>query len=60
MRLKNLIGTDSEAILGRLLRLPLRMLPGRMMMPVLTGLNKRYRWRVGSSINQCWMGNYES
>ncbi len=49
-----------DRFLGKLLRLPLRLLPGRAIMPVLSGINKGCRWRVGSSIHGCWLGIYES
>lgn len=52
------IGTDR--FLGKLLRLPLRLLPGRTVLSVRTGINKGYRWRVGSSIHGCWLGTYEA
>lgn len=51
---------DPASLTGRLLRLPLRLIPQRAVMPVLTGINKGCRWRVGSSIHGCWLGNYES
>jgi FkbM family methyltransferase len=45
--------------LGKLLRLPLRLLPKKQMLPVLSGINKGYKWRVGSHIHSCWIGTYE-
>lgn len=49
-----------NSFFGRLLRLPLRFLPGRTVVPVLSGINKGLRWRVGSNIHGCWLGTYES
>lgn len=49
-----------DRFLGKLLRLPLRLLPGRAIMPVLSGINRGCRWRVGSNIHGCWLGIYES
>ena len=45
--------------MGRLVRLPLRLLPKRMFLPVLSGINKGFRWRVGSHVHGCWIGIYE-
>ncbi len=60
MSLTKLTDINSNTFLGKLLRLPLRLLPGRMVVPVLRGINKGYRWRVGSNIHGCWLGTYES
>ncbi|MHB1300109.1 MAG: FkbM family methyltransferase [Burkholderiales bacterium] len=60
MNLTKLIDVNSDTLFGKLLRLPLRLLPGRMVVPVLRGVNKGYRWRVGSNIHGCWLGTYES
>lgn len=49
-----------DGLLGKLLRLPLRLMPGRALVPVLSGINKGYRWRVGSNIHGCWLGSYEA
>lgn len=45
--------------LGWLLRLPLRLLPKRAVVPVLRGINRGFAWRVGASIHGCWLGHYE-
>ncbi len=45
--------------LGRLLRLPLRLLPRGRAVPILTGPNRGFRWVVGSSLHRCWLGTYE-
>ena len=55
-----LIDISPNSFFGRLLRLPLRLLPDRMVVPVLSGINKGYSWRVGSNIHGCWLGTYES
>jgi len=54
------IDISPDTFFGRLSRLPLRLLPGRMVVSVLSGINKGYRWRVGSNIHGCWLGTYES
>lgn len=55
-----MLNTRYDSLAGRLLRLPLRLLPERAVMPVLSGINRGCRWRVGSSIHRCWLGYYES
>jgi FkbM family methyltransferase len=45
--------------LGRLVRLPLRLLPRRLPLPVLSGVNRGCRWTVGAGIHGCWLGTYE-
>ncbi len=54
------VDTNPNTFFGRLLRLPLRLLPGRTVVPVLRGINRGFRWRVGSNIHGCWLGTYES
>lgn len=54
------ISIDPASFAGRLLRLPLKLVPRDAVVPVLTGLNQGCRWRVGSSIHGCWLGSYES
>lgn len=50
----------SQSLVGRAVRLPLRLVPKRLLLPVLSGLNKGARWRVGSSSHGCWIGTYEA
>jgi len=46
---------------GRILRLPLRLVPRSAIVPVLTGINRGRRWIAGSaSTNGSWIGTYES
>ncbi|MBI5396252.1 MAG: FkbM family methyltransferase [Verrucomicrobia bacterium] len=49
-----------RSFLGRLLRLPLRQVPGRVRKPVLSGPLRGWKWVVGSSIRDCWLGSYEA
>ena len=60
MKFANPVDARANSFFGKLLRLPLRFLPGRMVVPVLRGVNKGYGWRVGSNIHGCWLGTYES
>jgi FkbM family methyltransferase len=60
MSLTKLVDIRPHTTFGKLVRLPLRLLPGRTVMPILRGINKGYKWRAGSSIHGCWLGIYES
>lgn len=48
-----------DSLPARIVRLPLRLIPKNLDVPVCLGLNRGYRWRVGSAIHSCWLGNYE-
>ncbi len=48
-----------DRVVGRLLRLPLRLLPPRAIVRVLRGPARGLRWRVGASVHGCWLGTYE-
>lgn len=50
---------DSTTLIGRFLRLPLRLLPKDKVIPVLSGPLRGMRWVVGSSNHGCWLGMYE-
>ncbi len=55
----NFSGVSRQTVVGKLLRLPLRLLPDGMAVPVLQGPLKGKRWLVGSSTHGCWLGSYE-
>lgn len=44
----------------RLLRQPLRLVPKGAVLPILGGVNRGLRWRVGAGIHRCWLGWYEA
>lgn len=44
---------------GKLLRLPLRLIPSDAVVPILTGPARGNKWVVGSAIHGCWLGIYE-
>lgn len=48
-----------QALIGRILRFPLRLIPKHTVVTVRTGLNRGMKWIVGSSIHGCWLGHYE-
>ncbi|MEW6594378.1 MAG: FkbM family methyltransferase [Thermodesulfobacteriota bacterium] len=56
----SLVNIHPQSAVGKLLRLPLRLLPKQMIVPVLSGINKGNRWRVGASVHGCWLGVYET
>jgi len=55
----NLSAVPYKSLLGKLLRLPLNLLPKEMEIPILQGKLRGYKWIVGSSIHGCWLGTYE-
>lgn len=50
---------SNSSLAGRLLRLPLHLLPRQLVMPVLQGPLAGTRWIVGASTHGCWLGTYE-
>jgi FkbM family methyltransferase len=44
---------------GRMLRLPLGLIPSSAWLPVLQGPLRGKRWIVGSGTHGCWLGSYE-
>lgn len=55
----NFSGISRQTVVGKLLRLLLRLIPNGMAVPVLQGPLKGKRWLVGSSPHGCWLGSYE-
>lgn len=48
-----------ELQLGKIARLPLRLVPRDMVVPILHGALRGKRWIPGSGIHRCWLGFYE-
>lgn len=46
-------------MLGKLLRFPLRFVPGNLVLPILQGRLRGYKWIAGSATHGCWLGDYE-
>ncbi len=44
---------------GRLLRLPLRLIPGKAVLPILQGSLRGTKWVVGAGEHGYWLGSYE-
>lgn len=55
----NLSGISNRSVAGRLLRLPLALIPAALPMPVLQGPLRGYWWITGSSNHGCWLGSDE-
>jgi FkbM family methyltransferase len=47
------------SLAGRVLRLPLRLIPPGATMPVVRGPLRGMRWITGSHTHGCWLGTYE-
>ena len=45
--------------LGKLIRLPLRLIPAQMVVRILQGRLRGKKWIAGSSVHGCWLGSYE-
>jgi FkbM family methyltransferase len=49
-----------RTVAGRLLRLPLHLVPDDLVVPVLGGINRGMRWSAGAGPNsKCWLGTFE-
>lgn len=58
--IRELMKLDSQSLLGKLVRLPLKLIPRHRVLRVLGGLNKGAAWIAGSSTHGCWLGTYEA
>lgn len=50
---------SGQTRLGRILRLPLSLIPRDSVIPILRGPLRGKKWIVGSSVHGCWAGTYE-
>jgi FkbM family methyltransferase len=55
----NWTSISNTSWIGRLLRLPLRLIPPQTVMPVLQGPLRGRKWIVGSGNHGYWLGSYE-
>ncbi len=55
----NFSNISNQSVLGKVLRLPLSLLPKKMRVPILQGRLKGKKWIVGASDHGCWLGSYE-
>lgn len=49
----------ANSLFGRILRLPIRLMPGSVALPILTGPGRGLQWYVRSSNISIWCGFYE-
>lgn len=56
----NFSGISGSALLGRALRLPLRLIPNTAEVRILQGPLRGRRWIANSSTHGCWLGSYEA
>jgi FkbM family methyltransferase len=59
MHIFNFSSIPINSLYGRLLRLPLKLIPKEMVMPILQGRLKGRHWITGSANHGCWLGSYE-
>jgi len=50
---------SNQKVFGRLIRLPLRLIPKGMHVPILQGQLRGWKWVTGSSTHGTWLGSYE-
>jgi FkbM family methyltransferase len=55
----NFSSISDQSPLGKLARLPLKLIPAQSVVPVLQGRLKGKKWIVGSFDHGCWLGSYE-
>jgi FkbM family methyltransferase len=55
----NYSGVSNRSLLGRLVRLPLKLIPPSARMRIRQGPLKGRRWIAGSHTHGCWLGSYE-
>jgi FkbM family methyltransferase len=55
----NFSNLSRGGMVGRLARLPLRLIPKGATLPVMQGPLKGARWIAGSHVHGCWLGSYE-
>ena len=55
----NFSGITNNSVVGKLLRLPLKLIPEGAILPIVQGKLKGKKWIVGSSNHGCWLGTYE-
>jgi FkbM family methyltransferase len=48
-----------QSFIGKLIRLPLRLIPKKMVLPILQGRLRGKKWIVGSGEHGYWLGSYE-
>jgi FkbM family methyltransferase len=57
--LMNWTGISNDSLLGKIMRLPLRLIPRQAVVPILQGPLRGKKWIVGSGNHGYWLGSYE-
>ncbi len=55
----NLTGISRDTFLGKLLRLPLQLIPPQTVLPIMQGRLRGKKWITGAGDHGCWIGSYE-
>jgi FkbM family methyltransferase len=55
----NWTAISNTSLIGRILRLPLRLIPPQTVLPILQGPVRGRKWIVGSGNHGYWLGSYE-
>src|SRR6204780_5628295 len=55
----NVSKISNESTLGKIVRLPLALVPRKLILPILQGPLRGKRWISGSATHGCWLGSYE-
>jgi len=55
----NISGISDKSLVGKALRLPLRLIPSQTKMPIMQGRLRGKKWIVGSGQHGYWLGSYE-
>lgn len=55
----NFSALSNKSLFGKIVRLPLSLIPKGTIIPILQGRLKGCKWIVGSSIHGCFLGSYE-
>lgn len=56
----NFSGVSNRSLAGRLVRLPLALIPRSLRVRIFQGRLRGMKWIVGSAVHGCWLGSYES
>lgn len=55
----NIANITNQTRFGRAIRLPLKLIPRNLALPILRGALRGKKWVTGSSDHGCWLGSYE-
>ena len=50
---------SNESTLGKIVRLPLALVPRKLILPILQGPLRGKQWISGAATHGCWLGSYE-